>query len=99
MPSKVRDFKHEWELQQKREKKDGGKVLKDRLERQNLRRKLDREGVNRKGKDVAHVKALSRGGSNKDGYFLSDPKENQSFARRSDHKPKALYDRPPRKKK
>ena len=47
------------------------------------RRKLDAEGVSRKGKDVAHVKALSKGGSNKDGIRLEAPSKNRSFARKS----------------
>ena len=56
----------------------------DRMERQRARRKLDAEGVPRKGKDVAHVKALSKGGSNSDGVKLQAPSKNRSFKRRSD---------------
>jgi hypothetical protein len=56
----------------------------DRMERQRARRKLDKEGVNRKGKDVAHVKALSKGGSNKDGVKLESPSKNRSYKRNSD---------------
>ena len=55
----------------------------DRMERQRARRKLDKEGVNRKGKDVAHVKALSKGGSNADGVRLESPAKNRSFKRSS----------------
>jgi len=54
----------------------------DRMERQRARRKLDKEGVPRKGKDVAHVKALSKGGSNKDGLRLESPSKNRSFKRK-----------------
>jgi hypothetical protein len=39
--------------------KDSPLEHKKRMERQRARRKLDKEGVSRKGKDVAHVKALS----------------------------------------
>jgi len=56
----------------------------DRMERQRARRKLDAEGVSRKGKDVAHVKALSKGGSNKNGVRLESPHKNRSFKRNSD---------------
>lgn len=56
----------------------------DRMERQRARRKLDAKGVARKGKDVAHVKALSKGGSNKDGVRLESPHKNRSFKRNSD---------------
>lgn len=55
----------------------------DRMERQRARRAYDKKGISRKGKDVAHVKALSKGGSNKDGTRLESPHKNRSFARRS----------------
>ena len=55
----------------------------DRMERQRARRKLVKEGVDRKGKDVAHVKALSKGGSNADGIRLESPSKNRSFKRSS----------------
>lgn len=58
--------------------------LPDRMERQRARRKLDKEGVDRTGKDVAHVKALSKGGSNKNGVRLESPHKNRSFKRNSD---------------
>lgn len=50
----------------------------DRMERQRARNKLDAKGVDRTGKDVSHVKALARGGSNKDGYKLEAPSKNRS---------------------
>jgi hypothetical protein len=56
----------------------------NRMERQRARRKLDAKGVDRSGKDVAHVKALSKGGSNKDGVKLESPHKNRSFKRKSD---------------
>jgi hypothetical protein len=58
--------------------------LPDRMERQRARRELDAKGVNRKGKDVAHIKALSKGGSNKDGFKLQSPHKNRSFKRNPD---------------
>ena len=54
----------------------GSKAFEARMERQRARRKVDKNGVDRnkngkadkrEGKDVSHKKALSKGGSNKDG--------------------------------
>ena len=39
----------------------------------------------REGKDIAHVKALSKGGSNKDGVKVQSPSANRSFKRGSNH--------------
>ncbi len=73
-----RPYKHEYEMQKKRGEHE------DRMERQRARRELDKKGVSRKGKDVAHVKALSKGGSNDDGYKLQAPSKNRSFRRNPD---------------
>ena len=73
-----RPYKHEYQMEKKRGEHD------DRMERQRARRKLDKKGIDRKGKDVAHVKALSKGGSNKDGVRLESPSKNRSFKRKSD---------------
>jgi hypothetical protein len=73
-----RPYKHEYEMQVKRGEHD------KRMERQRARRKMDAKGVSRKGKDVAHVKALSKGGNNKDGVRLEAPSKNRSFKRNSD---------------
>lgn len=74
----TRDYKHEYQMQKARNEHP------DRMERQRARRELDANGVNRKGKDVAHVKALSKGGSNKDGVRLESPSKNRSFKRNPD---------------
>lgn len=76
--NKARPYKKEYKQQVER-----GEHA-DRMERQRARRKLDAKGVNRKGKDVAHVKALSKGGSNKDGVRLESPSKNRSFKRNAD---------------
>jgi hypothetical protein len=76
--NKPRPYKKEYEQQ-----KDRGE-LPNRMERQRARRKLDAKGVDRTGKDVAHVKALSKGGSNKEGVRLESPHKNRSFPRKSD---------------
>lgn len=75
---KERDWKQEYKTQVARGEHP------DRMERQRARRKLDAQGVNRAGKDVAHVKALSKGGLNKDGVKLQSPSKNRSFPRKSD---------------
>jgi hypothetical protein len=76
--NKSRPYKKEYQQQL-----DRGEIP-DKLERQKARRKLDAKGVNRVGKDVAHVKALSKGGSNADGVRLESPSKNRSFKRNSD---------------
>jgi hypothetical protein len=72
-----RPYKHEYKLQKERGEHE------DRMERQRARRSYDKRGINRKGKDVAHVKALSKGGSNRDGTKLESPSKNRSFRRKS----------------
>jgi hypothetical protein len=76
--TKPRPYKKEYAQQKERKEHD------NRMERQRARRKLDKKGVDRKGKDVAHVKALSKGGSNADGIRLEPPSKNRSFKRKSD---------------
>ena len=75
--NKPRPYKKEYEQQKARGE------LPNRMERQRARRKLDAEGVDRKGKDVAHVKALSKGGSNSDGLRVESAAKNRSFKRNS----------------
>ena len=75
--TKPRPYKKEYEQQKERGE------LPNRMERQRARRKLDAEGVDRKGKDVAHVKALSKGGSNTDGLRVESATKNRSFKRNS----------------
>jgi hypothetical protein len=76
--NKPRPYKKEYQQQL-----DRGEIP-DKMERQKARRKLDAKGISRVGKDVAHVKALSKGGSNKDGVRLEAPSKNRSFKRNSD---------------
>jgi hypothetical protein len=71
-----RDYKQEYTTQKARGEHE------NRMERQRARRKLDAKGVTRLGKDVAHVKALSKGGSNADGIRLESPAKNRSFKRK-----------------
>jgi hypothetical protein len=53
MATKKRNYKKEYQQQKKRIAKNGS-VHEARMERQRARRKLDKNGVNRKGKDIAH---------------------------------------------
>ena len=76
--NKARPYKKEYKQQVERDEHE------NRMERQRARRSYDKKGVSRKGKDVAHVKALSKGGSNKDGVRLESPSKNRSFKRKSD---------------
>ncbi len=81
-----RPYKHEYEMEKKR-----GEHA-DRMERQRARRAVDKTGADkngngkadkREGKDIAHVKALSKGGSNKDGVRIESATKNRSFKRSS----------------
>ena len=67
-----RPYKHEYEMQKKRGEHE------NRMERQRARRTMDKKGVDRKGKDISHVVALSKGGSNKDGVRLESPSKNRA---------------------
>jgi len=75
--NKPRPYKKEYKQQLDREEHE------NRMERQRARRELDKKGVSRAGKDVAHKKALSKGGSNGDGVKLESPSKNRSFPRKS----------------
>lgn len=56
-----------------------------RMERQRARRAMDKKGIDRKGKDIDHVVALSKGGSNAPSNLrLVSPSKNRSFARNKD---------------
>lgn len=82
--------------------------LPDRMERQRAREAIDKKSADkngnniadkREGKDVAHVKALSKGGSNGDGVRLETPSKNRSFKRNSQHKVVSETSAKERKKK
>jgi hypothetical protein len=74
----MRNYKQEYKTQVERGEHE------NRMERQRARRKLDQKGINRKGKDVSHKVALSKGGKNSDGVELKSPSQNRSFKRKSD---------------
>ena len=74
-PGYKRDYKQEFKTQEARGEHPS------RMERQRARRKMDAAGVDRSGKDIAHHKALSKGGLNKDGMTLQSPSKNRAFPR------------------
>ena len=76
-----RPYKHEYEKQKERGEHP------DRMERQRARRKMDASSPDkngngkadkREGKDIDHVKMLSKGGSNKTGVRLLTPAKNRA---------------------
>ena len=84
--NKPRPYKKEYQQELARGEHDR------RMERQRGRRAIDKKGKDlngngkadmREGKDVAHVKALDKGGSNKDGLKIQSTSKNRSFKRDS----------------
>lgn len=84
--NKPRPYKKEYEQQKARGEHD------NRMERQRARRGIDKTGADhngngkadkREGKDVAHVKAMDKGGSNKHGVRIESASRNRSFRRDS----------------
>ena len=82
-----RPYKREYELQKARGEHP------NRMERQRARREMDKKGTDangngkadaREGKDIAHRRALSKGGKNSDG--VVSPSTNRSFKRNSQKK-------------
>lgn len=80
-PKKDRNYKKEYGLQVKRGDID------EKIERQRARRAIDKTGKDangngkadkREGKDVSHKKPLSKGGTNKDGYFIESRAKNRA---------------------
>ncbi len=100
--NKPRPYKKEYTQQITRGEAD------ERLERQRARETIDKKSADRnkdgradarEGKDVAHIKALSKGGSNKSGVKLQTPSANRSFKRGSNHKVISEVSTKERKKK
>jgi len=84
--NKPRPYKKEYEQQVARGEHER------RMERQRGRRSIDKTGADangngkadkREGKDVSHVKALDKGGLNKDGLRIQSVAKNRSFKRDS----------------
>ena len=83
--NKPRPYKKEYQQQLKRGEKD------KRAARERARYEMDNPGkdgkvINRRGKDIEHVKPLSKGGSSDlSNLRLESPHDNRSFYRNSDH--------------
>lgn len=99
-----RPYKHEYQMQLKRGEAD------ERQERRRAREAIDKKYKDdpkdkdhtaeiREGKDVAHKKALDKGGSNKDGVRIESVKKNRSFKRDSNHNLVSETSKKERKKK
>ena len=84
--NKPRPYKKEYQQQLARHEE------KRRAERQRARRAVDKMYKDdpkdkdktaeiREGKDLAHVKALDKGGSNKQGVFIESSSQNRSYKR------------------
>ena len=80
-------YKNKEDRKKQKNKPVDSKEFKARMERKRARRKMDKTGKDankngkadkREGKDVAHKKPLSRGGSNKDGVTVQSRKRNRS---------------------
>ena len=80
MPMKVRNYKREYETYQGKPDQ-----IKKRAMRNAARAKMMKAGKVKKGdgKDVAHVKAFDKGGSNGDGLRVEPKSKNRSFKRDS----------------
>ena len=76
----TRNYKREYELYQGTDEQK-----KNRAQRNSARSKMMKDGKVHKGdgKDVAHVKAFDKGGSNKTGLKVEDASSNRSFKRDS----------------
>jgi hypothetical protein len=80
MATKPRDYKQEYATYQGKPEH-----IKERAERNKARSTLIKAGKLHKGdgKDAAHVKAVDKGGSIKDGVRAEDANSNRSFKRDS----------------
>jgi hypothetical protein len=77
-----RKYKHEYALQKARNED------KPRHDRYEARKMIDAAGIDRKGKHVAHTRALANGGkTTKENIKVVAPHANLSFPRKSNHKP------------
>lgn len=78
--NKPRPYKKEYQQQLRRNE------VPKQMERQRARRALDAKGIDRAGKEVDHIKPLSKGGTNAPSNLrLVSPSKNHSFSRNSDH--------------
>jgi len=84
--NKERTYKRKNELYKSKQEQ-----IEKRVQRNAARRELMQEGVVKKGdgKEVDHITPLSKGGTNKRSNLrVKTAKDNRSYARKSNHKPK-----------
>lgn len=83
-PNYVRDYKQEAKTAKARGEQGGGSEG-DNAKRKRARRLALKLGMVKKGQDVDHKRALSKGGSNdKSNLRALSPSKNRSFKRNSD---------------
>lgn len=93
MPSKKRNYKEEYANYQGKPEQ-----IHNRSLRNQARRKAAKEGMDIAGKDVGHVVALSKGGSNSTGLKAQPKGNNRSFSRNKDGSMKSETSKRERKK-
>ena len=80
-------LKNKSDRKKQKNKPVGSKAFEARMERQRARRAVDKKGADknkngkadkREGKDISHKKALSKGGSNEDGYTIESSSKNRA---------------------
>ncbi len=77
--NKPRPYKKEWNQQKERDEKPA------RAARERARYHMDKDGVDRKGKDIDHITPLSKGGTNsRSNLRLVAASTNRSCKRNSD---------------
>ena len=94
MPRKTRDYKAEYAKYQGKPEQ-----IANRSERNKARRQAAKAGMDIAGKDVHHVVAMSKGGTNKAGLKATSAGANRSFARNADGSMKSETSKRERKKK
>ena len=80
--NKPRPYKKEYDTYQGKPEQ-----IKNRAKRNAARAELEKQGKVTKGdgKDVDHIKPISKGGSNKGNLRVKSAADNRSFSRNSDH--------------
>lgn len=95
--NKPRPYKKEYQKQKERKHERLRRNARERARYEADNPGKDGKTVNRKGKDIDHIKPLSKGGTNGGNNIrLVSASENRSFHRNSDH---TVKKNTPRKKK
>lgn len=81
--NKPRPYKKEYEQYQGTEEQKKKRAMRNAARRQAIKNGTAKKGD---GKDVHHTKAVSHGGTNKDGLKVIPASNNRSFKRNSENK-------------